>query len=324
MDNLIFEKAQAVISNRRINAVRENDRRINEINEKIPQIKEINNQIYNSGRELIKIITSDKQKNNIEKEIEKLKTYNLGAQEMSRKLLSSHGYPEDYLDLHYTCTECQDTGYSNGKICTCLKKICGMLSASELNKNTHLKLSSFDSFSLNFYKGDDYFTMERILNFTRQYAETFSKSSDSILMFGKTGLGKTHLSLAIANRVLEKGFSVIYDSIINILRKIEREHFSREHSSEMLDLIMDVELLIIDDLGTEFESQFYSSTVYNIINTRLNCGKPTIISTNLDYEGIRRRYDERVVSRITAVYTCMEFKGEDIRYQLKMSGIQPR
>ena len=323
MDNGIFEKAQSILTNRRIKAVNENDRRINEINEKIPQIREINAQIYNSGRELIKIITAEKA-TNVNDEIERLKTYNLGAQEMSRKLLTANGYPEDYLELHYTCQKCHDTGYCGGEICECFKKLCGSLSASELNKNTHLKLSSFDTFSLSFYKGEDYFTMERILNFTRQYAETFTPSSDSILMFGKTGLGKTHLSLAIANRVLEKGYSVIYDSIINILRKIEREHFSREHSSEMLDLVMETELLILDDLGTEFESQFYSSTVYNIINTRLNCGRPTIISTNLDYEGIRRRYDERVVSRITAVYTCMEFKGEDVRYQLKLSGVQPR
>lgn len=323
MDNEIFDRALSILSSRRMKAVNENDRRINEINEKIPQIREINAQIYNSGRDLIRIITADSSKN-VQEEIERLRTYNLGAQEMSRKLLASHGYPEDYLDLHYTCSKCQDTGYCGGEICECLKKLCGSLSASELNKNTHLKLSSFDTFSLSFYKGEDYFTMERIFGFAKQYAETFTPSADSILMFGKTGLGKTHLSLAIANRVLEKGYSVIYDSIINILRKIEREHFSREHSSEMLDLVMETELLIIDDLGTEFESQFYSSTVYNIINTRLNCGRPTIISTNLDYEGIRRRYDERVVSRITAVYTCMEFKGEDVRYQLKASGVQPR
>jgi DNA replication protein DnaC len=117
--------------------------------------------------------------------------------------------------------------------------------------------------------------------------------------------------------VLEKGYSVIYDSIINILRSIEREHFSREHSMDMINLVMDVDLLILDDLGTEYETAFYNSTVYNIINTRLNSGKPTIISTNLDFAGIRRRYEERVVSRITAVYTCMEFKGEDVRFQLK-------
>ena len=167
--------------------------------------------------------------------------------------------------------------------------------AEELNSNAQLTLSSFDSFKLSYYSGDDYFVMERILAFTRQYAANFKSDSESILMFGRTGLGKTHLSLAIANEVLAKGYGVIYDSIINILGRIENEKFSYSHSTETLDLVMDTELLILDDLGTEYESKFYNSTIYNIINTRLNRGMPTIISTNMDFRQIAERYDERVV-----------------------------
>lgn len=318
MDSEIYDKAKAIIAGRRLKAVNQNEARTREINEKLPQIREINNQIYNTGKELIKIISSGS-KDDVARKIEQLRQFNLSAQEMSRRMLSAAGYPEDYLDMHYTCPECSDTGFCDNQFCGCFKKLCGMLAASQLNQNAQLKLSNFDTFSLSFYKGDDYFTMERILNYARSYAENFHSGSESILMFGKTGLGKTHLSLAIANKVLERGFTVIYDSIINILRKIEHEHFSRDHSSEMIDLVMDAELLILDDLGTEYESPFYNSTIYNIINTRLNSGKPTIISTNLDYQGIRRRYDERVVSRITAVYKCMEFKGEDVRFQLKQN-----
>lgn len=316
MDSLIFERAQAIMTDRRHKAKIENERRIQEINEKIPQIREINAQLYKTGRELIKIISSSKGTDTSEK-IEQLKKHNLGAQDMSRRMLLANGYPENYLDMQYQCPKCHDTGYIGSDFCECFRKLCGSLSASELNKNAQIQLSSFDTFSLSYYKGDDYYTMERILAFSKKYAATFSRNSESILMFGKTGLGKTHLSLAIANTVLNRGCSVIYDSIINILRKIEQEHFSREHSSEMINLIMDTELLILDDLGTEYETPFYNSTVYNIINTRLNSGRPTIISTNLDYSGIRRRYDERVVSRITAVYTCIEFKGEDVRFQIK-------
>ncbi|MBQ8297414.1 MAG: ATP-binding protein [Ruminococcus sp.] len=319
MDSEIFDKARAIMTNRRMKAVNENENRIREINEKIPQIREINNQLYNTGKELIKIMTSG-QGAAVTEKIEQLRQFNLGAQMMSRQILVSNGYPENYLDLHYSCPKCQDTGYFNSEFCDCFKKLCGSLAASNLNRNAQLQLSSFDTFSLSYYKGEDYFTMERIFNFAKRYAETFNANSESILMFGKTGLGKTHLSLAIANKVLERGYSVIYDSIINILRSIEREHFSREHSSDMINLVMDAELLILDDLGTEYESAFYSSTIYNIINTRLNSGRPTIISTNLDFAGIRRRYEERVVSRITAVYTCMEFKGEDVRFQLKQNG----
>lgn len=315
MESEIFDKAQAIMTNRRMRAISENEKRISEINQKLPQIREINEVLYNTGKELISII-SEKNSTDVKQKIEQLRQYNLGAQDMSRKILAANGYPEDYLDIHYTCNICCDTGYNGSRFCSCFNRLCGKLSADELNKNAQLKLSSFDSFSLMYYQGEDYQTMKKILEYTHQYASTFTPDSGSILMFGRTGLGKTHLSLAIANTVLEKGYSVIYDSAINILRSIEKEHFSREHSSDMIDLVMETELLILDDLGTEYETPFYNATIYNILNTRLNGSRPTIISTNLDFDGIKRRYDERVVSRIVSAYKCLEFQGEDVRLQI--------
>lgn len=314
MDSEIFDKAQAILTLRRKKAETENEERIREINEKIPQIREINEVIFNTGKELISIISNGKGKD-ISDKVEQLKQYNLGAQAMSRKILAEYGYPEDYLDMHYTCPKCCDRGYNGSKFCDCFKTICGKLAADELNKNSQLSLSSFDSFSLTYYSGENYSAMKKILEYTMQYAATFTPDSKSILMFGQTGLGKTHLSLAIANKVLEKGYGVIYDSAINILRSIEKEYFSHDHSSEMIDLVMDTDLLILDDLGTEYETPFYNATIYNIINTRLNRRKPSIISTNLDFSGISRRYDKRVMSRIISEYSCLEFKGEDVRLQ---------
>lgn len=314
MDNLIFDKAQSVIKQRRLDAVNQNDMRINEISHKIPEINEINKYLINTGREIIRVISERK---NVEAEIEKLKKNNLEAQAMIKKHLVLNGYPEDYLELHYNCPKCQDTGYSNGEFCSCFKKIYANLSAENMNKNSQINLSSFDKFSLSFYTGEDLNVMRRIFEFTKNYAESFNSNSDSILMFGKTGLGKTHLSLSIANVVLGKGYSVVYDSVVNILRKIEKEHFGRSNNSDTLSLILDCELLILDDLGTEYENAFYGSTIYNIINTRLNSNKPTIISTNLNFSGIEKRYDERVVSRLGTMYKCLEFRGVDVRWQIK-------
>ena len=314
MDSEIFDKAQAILTLRRKKAETENEERIREINEKIPQIREINEVIFNTGKELISIISNGRGKD-ISDKVEQLKQYNIGAQAMSRKILAEYGYPEDYLDMHYTCPKCCDRGYNGSKFCDCFKTVCGKLAADELNKNSQLSLSSFDSFSLTYYSGENYSAMKKILEYTIQYAATFTPDSKSILMFGQTGLGKTHLSLAIANKVLEKGYGVIYDSAINILRSIEKEHFSHDHSSEMIDLVMDTDLLILDDLGTEYETPFYNATIYNIINTRLNRRKPSIISTNLDFSGISRRYDKRVMSRIISEYSCLEFKGDDVRLQ---------
>lgn len=314
MDSEIIDKAQAILTNRRKKAESENESRIDEVNRKIPQIREINEVLFNTGKELISIISKGKGQD-ISGKIEQLRQYNLGAQAMSRKILAENGYPEDYLDMHYTCPVCCDRGYNGSRYCDCFRALCGKLAADELNKSAQLKLSDFDSFDLTYYSGENYMQMKNILEFTRQYADTFTTQSKSILMFGETGLGKTHLSLAIANVVLKKGYGVIYDSAINILRNIEKEHFSYEHSSDMIDLVMDTDLLILDDIGTEYDSSFYRATVYNIINTRLNRGKPSIISTNLNFEGINSRYDQRVMSRIVSMYTCLEFKGKDVRLQ---------
>lgn len=323
MNNEIYEKAQKILSERRSRAISENELRIQEINTKIPEIKEINTAIFNTGKEIIQTIISG-DKNEIEKRIEKIKRANLDAQDLCKKILISNGYPADYLNVQFSCKKCNDTGSDGSKMCDCMKQLCGRLMAETLNKNAQLSLSSFDTFRLSYYKNDDYLTMERIFNFTRNYAKQFTPESGSILMFGKTGLGKTHLSLAIANEILKKGYSVLYDSTINILYKIQKENFSFEKNTDMLDTVMEVELLILDDLGTEYENKMYNSTIYNIINTRLNKNKPTIISTNMDFMQIASRYDERVVSRLSSMYTCLEFKGEDIRLQQKQQNTNYR
>lgn len=323
MKSEIFEKAQIIIQNRRRNAVVENERRIDEINNRIPQIKAINGVIFNTGQEVVRAVFAEKNRNTQQQKIEKLKRDNLEAQAMSRRLLVENGYPADYLDIHYTCTKCNDTGYFQNNMCKCFKQLCGKLEADEINKHSQLELSSFDTFSLAYYSGDDYFNMKRFFEYLKQYAENFTPHSNSLLIFGKTGLGKTHLSLAVANKVLEKGYSVIYDSAINILKEMEKEHFSREHISEMTDLVMETDLLILDDLGTEHTTPFYSSTIYNIINTRLNRKKTTIISTNLDYEGISKRYEPRVASRLTTMYANMNFVGSDVRLQKKNEKTNP-
>ena len=158
--------------------------------------------------------------------------------------------------------------------------------------------------------------MSRILAFCKRYAEQFDLHAPSLLLSGNTGLGKTHLSLAIASEVMQKGYGVLYDSVINLLRRVEREHFGKaEDNADTLELLLSCELLILDDLGAEFDSSFYVSTVYNIINTRLNCGLPTIISTNLTHEQVQRRYEDRIVSRLFATYTGLHFVGTDVRLQ---------
>ncbi|MDE6775644.1 MAG: ATP-binding protein, partial [Ruminococcus sp.] len=301
MNSEIFERAHAILAQRRSKAQAENERRIQEINKKIPEIVQINEALFNTGKDLIRIISESKGKD-VTAQIEQIKQNNLGAQQVAGNLLTFYGYPADYLDVHYTCQQCNDTGYNGNSFCTCMKALFSKLAAEKMNEKSVLSLSSFETFSLKFYEGDDYFAMEKLLDYAQKYAADFSVKSDNILIYGNAGLGKTHISLAIANVVIQKGFNVIYDSAINILRDVEKEHFSYDKSTEILDMITSSDLLIMDDLGTEFESKFYISAVYNIVNSRIIKNKPTIINTNMTVDDISKRYGGKVASRIGGMY----------------------
>ena len=160
--------------------------------------------------------------------------------------------------------------------------------------------------------------MGEIAKFCEDYANDFSLRSPSLFMHGATGLGKTHLSLGIANVVTEKGMGVIYSSAPNLFGELEREHFSRQNPNERTfeKELLETDLLIIDDLGVEFSTQFTVSCVYNIINSRILSGKPTIISTNLTPAELEDKYTQRITSRIIGSYVSLKFTGRDIR-QLK-------
>lgn len=314
-----IEQALRILSERRIAAQADYQARFQTIQTAIPEIGEINQQLSQASLSIMQIIQSGQQ---VQEKIAKLQAQNQAAQQMVHRLLIQYGYPDDYLEPHYTCPKCQDTGYSNGTYCSCLTTLAAQLAAKELNQNARLNLSQFDTFSLEYYRGrktengnDCYQAMEKVLHYCMQYAATFSPQSKSILMYGKTGLGKTHLSLSIATMALQMGYQVLYDSTINFLHQVEREHFGKSDSDEQdtLERLMTCDLLILDDLGTEFNSTFYQATIYNIINTRMNRGLPVIINTNLDYNGIANRYEERIASRIYSAYTCLHFVGIDVR-----------
>lgn len=314
----IYNKALEIINNRRVSAKTENDKRYDEIERKIPEIAEINRILSHTSIEILKTISSGK---NVKGQMKTLELKNKQAQDMITQLLVSRGYPNDYLDMKYGCDRCADTGFYDGKRCSCFDELVGKISVQKLNESSPLKLCSFDTFDLSYYKDvktneddDCYTTMSNNLNYCKRYAMSFSRNSGNIVISGQTGLGKTHLSLAIAERLLSQGWNVLYDSAINYLNKIENEHFGRSNGeTDTFAVMMDADLLIIDDLGSEYETSFYKATVYNIINTRLNKGLPTIISTNLKPEDIEKRYEPRIVSRLFTMYDYLKFTGKDVR-----------
>lgn len=327
-DRQTYEKAESVINSRRLSSQSENDRRQKEIEIKIPEIREINSQLSRTIVDISKLIISKKA--NIKESLADIKEKNLQAQKLVEGLLTANGYPADYLKPKYYCEKCRDRGYTEYGRCDCLLNLLKKYSIEKLNEQANLPDCDFNHFSLEYYRGkkdadggDCFEIMKRIYESCRNYAESFTVKSPSLLMYGKTGVGKTHLSLSIAKAVAERGFNAAYGSIVNLLTIIEREHFgkvSEEENMDTVNLLINADLLVLDDLGAEFSSQFYESVTYNIINSRINLGLPTIISTNLTAAELQKKYNERIISRIFGEFSTLCLVGEDIRQIKRLNG----
>ncbi|MBP1572652.1 MAG: ATP-binding protein [Oscillospiraceae bacterium] len=306
----VYLRAENTITSRRLNAQAIHEQRIYELSEKYPELRKVNDKISNALSEMIDAI--ELKRDNTKELIEKIGESNLTAQNQRKQLLVGFGYDADYLDTPYTCRKCKDTGYIEGIRCECFEELLRKYAVEELNNDCAITLKDFDDFSLDYYSGSDKERMARILTMCRNYAENFSKSSSSLLFIGNTGLGKTLLSSAIAKSVFSKGFSVAFDSITGFLRKIEAEHFGRSNENT-LNLLTTADLVILDDLGSEFSSSFTQSAIYDILNTRISRELPTIISTNYSFTELREKYNERIISRIDGEYIHLNFCGSDIR-----------
>ena len=218
------------------------------------------------------------------------------------------------------CKTCSDTGYVSGKLCECVKAVARELAVKELNESMPIDNVSFESFSLSYYPDDVQPKMEKILNHCKEYAKSFSKESDNLLFMGKCGLGKTHLSLSIIKELTNKGVNVVYGPAQTLFSAAEKEHFSYSGDNEKTDEILNAELLVIDDLGTEFITNYVQSLFYDIVNSRLLRGLPTIINTNLSFEELEARYTPRITSRLIGEYSVKSFAGSDIRILKKIEG----
>ena len=241
-------------------------------------------------------------------------------------LLASSGRPADALEPHFTCKKCQDTGTFEGHTCICVHKLMQKLRREEIESLSSLSISSFDTMELRYYPNtmDDKLGepvrsyMGGLLAELRAYAEEFDRSSESLMLFGNAGLGKTHAALAIAGIVLEKDFDVIYVSSPDFFSKLEALHFGADPGGEeetLLQTAAGADLLILDDLGTESNSSFFLSTLYSLLNNRLGAHLPTIVTTNItDGALLEKLYTEKISSRLSAFVPCL-FAGQDIRSQ---------
>ncbi len=242
-------------------------------------------------------------------------------------LLKKYGYPTNYLERDYFCEICKDSG----ELCECINNERKKLFLQELQNSSALTLNScFETINLDYYK--EYKPhMQNVYDYCKHYADNFDLNARNLIMRGKPGLGKSHLSLSIAKKVIEKGNSVMFRSAPEMFAMLSREHFSDgtkefgffkknieikilNSSDDLNDILNAVDLLIIDDFGVEVENKYYISALHMIVENRLNLRKPTIINTNLTEVQMTKRYGERITSRFYEYYT-LNFFGEDIRKQ---------
>jgi DNA replication protein DnaC len=297
----------------------EADRRRAEVWEAIPEVRAIDAELGRVGLEIMGAIMSSNA--DTQEMIKKIREKNESLQEKRKALLIKGGYPGDYTDVHYECPVCCDSGYVDGRMCECMRRELILAGCESSGIGQLMKEQNFENFSLEYYSKsiDTYTEMENVLTVAYRFANSFSETGSGNLAFiGGTGLGKTHLSSAIARRVIERGFDVSYVSAQGMFSDFERERFGNSSASGgegNTERYFECDLLIIDDLGTEVTNQFTVSCLYNVINTRLNLKKSTIISANLRQDELRQRYSDRITSRLFGEYRILRFVGTDVRAQ---------
>lgn len=311
-------RAREILARRKADRESEAASRLADAYRRVPRIREIDillRQTMAQAAQSVFVSGGD-----IRAVMEKIKEQNLKLQAERESLVAEH-FSAGYLDDSPACSHCGDTGYQGSAMCDCLKQLCIQQQQLELGA-AFRGGESFESFRLDYYsnavipqyKASPRFVMERNLNHCRDYARYFAQGAGNLLLYGTTGLGKTHLALSIGSAVGLQGFSVCYETAISLFEKLQKAKFNpTEASAEEAARLESCDLLIIDDLGTELPGQFVTAALYGLLNQRLMAGKPMVITTNLTVEETSKRYSPQIASRLYGEFTRLTFLGTDIR-----------
>lgn len=310
-DVSIIEAVDELFRRRREDSIAALEQRRAEAYKKDPKIRAVDAELSRKYRELITAAFGGKAPS--KKETRAVAVDHLATR---AELLVQAGFPVDYLELKYHCSKCSDEGFIQGKMCACYRKALNKEAASRTKLARLMEEQTFKSFKLDLYpEGAARKNMERVYNKVKDYAENFSPKAGNLLFTGGTGVGKTFLSSAVARHVIDKGFSVVYDSISNIISEFEAVKFNKSQID--LSKYDTCDLLIIDDLGTEMITQFSESVVYTLLNNRINMRKPMIVSTNINADRVGEMYSQSVVSRLSGEFLILPFMGKDLRQYRK-------
>lgn len=235
-------------------------------------------------------------------------------------LLRENGFPEDFLTPVYECSKCHDTGYVDGRKCTCFRAAEIDLIYEQSHIRNLLATENFSALSYDYYTGEDLEKFTKAVQICRNFIESFRSDYQNLFFYGTVGTGKSFLSCCVAKELMDRGVLVIYFSAAQLFDALSKSTFdreSREAISGISDDICGCDLLIIDDLGTELTNAFVSSQLFSCLGSRDLRKKSTIITTNLSLGELRDRYSDRIFSRITSNFEVCKLTGRDIRMQKK-------
>ncbi len=295
-----------------------------EVYKSFPRVKQIDSELGLIGIDIAKAIFAGNI--DIKKYIKDKKKHSIDLKMEKAEILSRAGLTIDYDSPKYKCSDCNDTGYIGTEKCHCFKQKIIDKYYDQSNLKNILKKENFDMFVFDYYSPHKFEdeslsprkNIEGIFKTCIDFVSSFDKSNQNLFFYGKSGLGKTFLSNCIAKDLLDKGKLVIYQTASSLVDILKDATFDNENrlAKERADDIFDCDLLIIDDLGTEYIANFSQTELFNIINKRLISNKKMIVSTNLSLDNLFKTYSERITSRIIGNFTVCKFYGEDIRYKI--------
>ena len=321
-DGKLLARARTQLDLIRSDNQAEHQRRLSLVYARVPEIRRLDETMRRQMTELVRLTISHPV--DLKERLAALEKDNLDIQMRRAELLVENGWPVEYLDDIYSCPKCRDSGVYEGGVCSCLEKLYNKELTKELGTLLQHGDESFERFDLNYYDAapvggvSPRETMTMVLGACRKFADNFPAVSANLLFQGGTGLGKTYLSACIARVVANKGYSVCYDSAAAALEAFEVQKFSRdpetsEAANARVRRMLDCDLMILDDLGTEMISSISTSALYTLLNTRLVNGKKIIISTNCSDEELLKKYTPQIYSRIKGEFLRLPFVGRDIR-----------
>lgn len=291
---------------------------------KLPRLKELHEQIASGAISYARSKLSGETC-----EFDNLDAFLQSLKEEETALLLTNGYGVDSFAPIYTCKHCMDTGFIEGIPCKCLKQKMIQTFYMQSNIQRNLETENFEHFSFAYYSKEpdgkhalsQYDYMRGVLTKAKHYVDQFPEKGGNLIFYGPTSLGKTYLSNCIAKALLDEGYSVLYMTATRLFEQLLpnillKKNYSAEEMNQY-EYLFQADLLILDDLGTEFITDFTRPQLYQCVNERLLSNKATIISTNMDLEALRDVYDERLSARIIERYTGIPFYGDNVRHKKK-------